>query len=176
MTSNPIEKIQMDVREIAANPLMAGFEDSHVLAPATVVIFGVTGDLAARKLGPALYTLAHEGLLPKPYTIVGVGRRPLNDDLLRDQMKQNVQKFGRIPVSDDIWNSFAKSMFYAQTEFHDTTGFQRLRERLDALDRERGTQGNRLFYLAISRRGSSAPRFTRLHTRDCFLNPTRLSG
>src|SRR5262245_34526506 len=119
----------MDVREIAANPLMAGLEDSHVLAPATVVIFGVTGDLAARKLGPALYTLAHEGLLPKPYTVVGVGRRPYSDDQLRDVMKQNIQKFARVPLEEDVWNSFAKSMFYAQTEFHDVEGYKRLRER-----------------------------------------------
>ena len=132
-----------------ANPLREGLDESSIPAPATIVIFGVTGDLAARKLGPALYNLANDNLLPQPYTVVGVGRRDWDDDKLRDEMCQNIEKFSRTGLDEGVWNNFAQSLFYVQIDFEDVTSYNALHARLDQLDRERGTQGNRLFYLAI---------------------------
>jgi glucose-6-phosphate 1-dehydrogenase len=76
---------------IAENPLREGLDDVRTPDPCTIVIFGVTGDLAARKLGPALYTLASENMLPQPYTVVGVGRREWSDEKLRAEMHENIK-------------------------------------------------------------------------------------
>jgi glucose-6-phosphate 1-dehydrogenase len=137
------------VELIAENPLREGLDDARMPDPCTIVIFGVTGDLAARKLGPALYTLASENLLPQPYTVVGVGRREWSDEKLRAEMYENVKKYSRTGLNEAIWKGFADSLFYAHTDWNDAAGYKRLRERLDALDKERDTRGNRLFYLAI---------------------------
>src|ERR1700694_1294803 len=74
----------------AVNPLREGLDSRAVPDPATVVIFGITGDLAARNLIPAIYNLAADGFLPTPFTVVGVGRRDWTDDFLRSEMRKNV--------------------------------------------------------------------------------------
>src|SRR5260221_9008568 len=116
--------------------------------PAIIVIFGITGDLAARKLGPALYNLAHDNLLPQPYTVVGVGRRDWTDDKLRSEMSKDIKDFSRTGVNDTVWKGFTESLFYAQVQFDQVEDYKKLAEKLAQLDKERGTQGNRLFYLA----------------------------
>ncbi len=68
------------------NPLREGLDEARTPDPCTIVIFGITGDLSDRKLGPALYNLAHDNLLPQPCTVVGVGRRDWDDDTLRKEM------------------------------------------------------------------------------------------
>jgi len=131
------------------NPLLKGLEDSRTPTPTTIVIFGITGDLAARKLGPALYNLAHENLLPHPYTIVGVGRRDWDDQKLRNEMHEDVKKYSRTGIDENIWKGFADSLFYAHVNWEDPTHYKKLAERLEELDQQRDTGGNRLFYLAI---------------------------
>src|SRR5258706_13292856 len=96
------------------NPLLKELEDSRTPAPAIIVIFGITGDLAARKLGPALYNLAHDNLLPQPYTVVGVGRRDWTDDKLRDEMAKDIKSFSRTGFNETVWNVFAQSLDYEQ--------------------------------------------------------------
>ncbi len=137
------------VDTVVANPLREGLDETRTPDPAIIVIFGVTGDLAARKLLPALYTLAHENLLPQPYTIVGVGRRDWTDEKLRQEMHENIKKFSRTEVNESVWQGFADSLFYAKTEFDDLEGYKQLAQKLDQLDKERDEHGNRLFYLAI---------------------------
>ncbi|MEP7290011.1 MAG: glucose-6-phosphate dehydrogenase [Chloroflexota bacterium] len=137
------------VNLLAENPLREGLDETNVPVAATIVIFGVTGDLAARKLSSALYNLAHDNLLPQPYTVVGVGRRDWTDEKLRDEMSKDVAKFSRTGINDTVWSGFAESMFYQQVQFDKVEDYHKLGERLDQLDRERGTQANRLFYLAI---------------------------
>src|SRR5215470_2308706 len=114
--------------------------------PCAIVIFGATGDLTHRKLMPALYTLSRLGMLPVEYAVVGFARRPMSDDVFREQMAKSV--LGNKPASaDPAWAEFAGRLFYVQAEFNDAGGYDRLRQTLERLDRERGTAGNRLFYL-----------------------------
>ena len=118
--------------------------------PCAVVIFGATGDLTHRKLVPALYNIAADGELPPAVAVVGFARRPKSDDEFRKEMEEATRKFSRQTVRDEIWNGFAKSLFYHQSEFGDEAGYKKLAERLDQLDKESGTRGNRLFYFAAS--------------------------
>ncbi len=118
--------------------------------PCAVVIFGATGDLTHRKLMPSLYTLARLGLIPPALAVVGVARRPMTDEVFRNAMAEAVLG-GSAPARDRaLWEAFAQGLFYVQAEFHDPQGYDRLRETLERLDRERGTRGNRIFYLATA--------------------------
>src|SRR6266480_589469 len=132
------------------NPLREGLATRTVPQPCTVVIFGATGDLTMRKLIPALYNIAADGELPPALTAVGVARRPKTDEQFRKEQEEATRKFSRQTVRDEIWNGFAQSIFYHQSEFHDASGYKSLVERLEKIDRERGTGGNRLFYLAVA--------------------------
>ncbi len=114
-----------------------------------MVIFGASGDLTQRKLVPALFYLNRERLLPPGFSIVGCSRTPYTDEQFRDSMRQAVTKFLKLPGGNDgALESFSKGMWYISDDFGDPAAYQRLRARLDRLDRERGTCGNRLFYLA----------------------------
>ena len=132
------------------NPLREGLANRAVPQACTVVIFGATGDLTMRKLIPALYNIAADGELPPAVTVVGFARRPKTDEQFRKEQEEATRKFSRQTVRDEIWNGFANSVFYHQSEFHDTAGYKSLVERLDKIDKERGTGGNRLFYLAVA--------------------------
>ncbi len=142
-----VQELQTQLADV--NPLREGLEDVHTPDPATVVIFGITGDLAARKLGPALYNLAADGFLPTPFTIVGVGRRDWSDDQLRGEMRKNVEKFSRTAINETVWKSFSESLFYSKVAFDNVDDYKKLAGRLDELDKSRDTRGNRLFYMAI---------------------------
>src|SRR5438445_11641514 len=130
------------------NPLREGLSTRAVPQPCAIVIFGATGDLTHRKLIPALYNLAANGELPPAVAIIGFARRPKNDDDFRKEMEEAVRKFSRHAVRDEIWKTFSQSLFYHQSEFGDEQGYQSLAERLEKIDNERGTRGNRLLYCA----------------------------
>jgi glucose-6-phosphate 1-dehydrogenase len=132
------------------NPLREGLSTRAVPQPCSVVIFGATGDLTHRKLVPALYNLAADGELPPAVTVIGFARRPKSDDDFRKEMEEAVKKFSRQNVREEIWNNFSQSIFYHQSDFSDESGFKTLAERLDKIDNERGTRGNRLFYFAVA--------------------------
>jgi len=132
-----------------ANPLREGLSTRAVPQPCSIVIFGATGDLTHRKLLPALYNLAADGELPPTVTVIGFARRPKSDDDFRKEMEDAVKKFSRQTVRDEIWKNFSQSLFYHQSDFSDESGFKTLAERLDTIDKERGTRGNRLFYFAV---------------------------
>src|ERR1700735_5792374 len=84
------------------NPLTAGLERLPV-APTTLVIFGATGDLARRKLLPALYNLAHEGALPERFHLVGVSRKEKEDEDYREECEQAIRRFSpRRPAADAL--------------------------------------------------------------------------
>src|SRR6266480_4435777 len=130
------------------NPLREGLSTRAVPQPCSIVIFGATGDLTHRKLIPALYNLAANGELPPAVAIIGFARRPKSDDDFRKEMEEAVREFSRQAVRDEIWKTFSQSLFYHQSEFGDEPGYKSLGERLDKIDNERGTRGNRLFYFA----------------------------
>ena len=130
------------------NPLREGLATRAVPQPCTIVIFGATGDLTHRKLVPALYNLAADGDLPPSVAIVGFARRKKTDEEFRRDLEEATRKFSRQPVRDEIWNTFAQSVSYHQSEFGDSSGYKSLAKRLDEIDKNHGTRGNRLFYVA----------------------------
>lgn len=118
-------------------------------AVATIVIFGATGDLASRKLVPALYNLDVAGFLPERFAVVGAARRPKSDGEFRGEMCEALKKFSRTGHgSDDMCEPFVSHIYYHQVEFGNADHYKRLGERLAAIEAERGLPGNRLYYLA----------------------------
>jgi glucose-6-phosphate 1-dehydrogenase len=132
------------------NPLREGIVNRLAPEPCTLVIFGATGDLTHRKLIPALYNLAAEGALPPAITIIGFARREKTSEQFRTELEAATRKFSRTPVNDDIWKSFASSVVYHQSPFDDAEGYRTLAAEMEKTDRERGTGGNRLYYLAVA--------------------------
>jgi len=132
-----------------ANPLREGLRLERVPDPAVLVLFGATGDLAHRKVVPALYQLWRTNLLPHEFVLVGIGRREYTDESYRAEIRAALGKYARVqPVDEEAWQSFAERVCYERLDFGDADGFDALAKRLDAFDKERGTRGNRLFYLA----------------------------
>jgi glucose-6-phosphate 1-dehydrogenase len=136
------------VSELALSPFREGLAREVAPPPCTIVIFGATGDLAHRKLAPALYTLRHEGMLPARFAIVGYARSAFSSEQFANDLKESVKEHARAPLEEAAWEEFARGISYVTGEFGDTEGFERLKVELDRVDRERGTAGNRLFYFA----------------------------
>src|SRR6266536_2702873 len=133
----------------APNPLREGLRIKHGPEPCIMVIFGATGDLTHRKLLPALYDLALEHPLPAGFSVVGFARRPYSDDDFRQQALESINAHSRQkPVNLQVWDSFASGIRYLQSAFHDPKGYEKLNTLLNTLDQERGTSGNRIFYLS----------------------------
>ena len=118
--------------------------------PATIVIFGGSGDLSKRKLVPALFELDSQGQLPPGTCIVGYARTGESDETYRAEMKAAVAEFARIkPVDDGKWKSFESRLFFFRGDLNQSVNFAGLKTRLEAIEKQRGIPGNRIFYLAI---------------------------
>ena len=135
------------------NPLRAGLQQDRVPEPQILVIFGASGDLTQRKLVPALYQMKLERRLPPEITIVGVARRDWSDDFFRSHMREGVEQFGGGLGKPELWDDFARGLYYCAGDMDKPESYEKLKELLSKLDAERGTRGNRVFYLAV------APRF-----------------
>ncbi len=122
-------------------------------APCTIVIFGATGDLTHRKLIPALYNIALDGDLPAGTRVVGFARRPKSHDEFRAELEKMNREVSRQPHNEEVWEKFAQSIYYHQSEFQDESGYKALAQFLNELETKDGGQRNRLFYVA------SAPEF-----------------
>jgi glucose-6-phosphate 1-dehydrogenase len=116
--------------------------------PQTVVVFGASGDLARRKLFPALYDLAYEGQLPERFAIVGSGGSRLDGAEFHARARGGVEAFARHRLDDGRWQAFARELSYVSAPLDDPRAFGALRERLVSLDAELGAEGRRLFYCA----------------------------
>src|SRR5215207_4990322 len=114
--------------------------------PQTLIVFGASGDLARRKLFPALYDLAYEGLLPERHAIVGSGGSRLDDAGFRERALGAAEEFSRHRLDEGRWQAFARGLSFVSAPLDDPDAFGSLRERLVALDAELGTEGRRLFY------------------------------
>ena len=133
------------------NPLRRDLPAAMVPQPCCIVLFGATGDLARRKLVPAVYNLARQGLLPAGFTIVGAARRQWSDEQFREDMKVAVVEHSRHqPVLPEIWDHFAQSLFYQQVRFDMPADYAALEQRLAELAAKRMTGGNCLYYLATA--------------------------
>ena len=118
--------------------------------PCSIIIFGASGDLTARKLVPALYHLFVEGQLPDPFRVVGFARREKTDESFREEMKEGLTKFSRTKTLDKTkWAEFAANISYCRGDFGETEAYKGLYEHLGSFEDER-LQKNLLMYLASS--------------------------
>src|SRR5437762_10661021 len=100
------------VPDLEPNPLRGGLEQERVPEASCLVIFGASGDLTHRQLLPALYSFAHDGLLPAGQTIGGFPRPDSTDDAFRRHIREACNKYARTrPVDDAVWEHFAKGLF-----------------------------------------------------------------
>ena len=116
--------------------------------PCSFVIFGVTGDLTHRLVIPALYNLAATDLLPDKFCVVGVARKGTSNDALRDSLMRGLRQFATRPVDDAVAKRLLECVISIEANPRDPASFDRLRERIEKLEANRSTGGNRLFYLA----------------------------
>ncbi|MEB3068499.1 glucose-6-phosphate dehydrogenase [[Mycobacterium] vasticus] len=121
----------------------------RIAGPCGVVIFGVTGDLARKKLMPAIYDLANRGMLPPTFALVGFARRDWADEDFADVVYQAVKEHARTPFRQAVWDRLAAGFRFVAGTFDDDDAFARLSKTLEDLDAERGTGGNHAFYLSI---------------------------
>src|SRR5436190_4496349 len=100
-----------------SNPLTAGLANTLVPQPSTLVIFGGGGDLAHRKLIPAVYNLAKDGVLPANFAVVGFARSDMDDEAFRKFGRDGIEKFSRQPIDEATWPEFARSLFFLPATF-----------------------------------------------------------
>jgi glucose-6-phosphate 1-dehydrogenase len=117
--------------------------------PCALVIFGVTGDLARKKLIPAVYDLANRGLLPPGFVILGFARRDWGAGDFASMAKEAAQSHARTAWSDEVWDRLAANIEFVPGAFDDDAAFDTLNETLDNLCASHGIAGNAAFYLAI---------------------------
>jgi glucose-6-phosphate 1-dehydrogenase len=138
-----------DPNTLGENPLIEGLERLPVPAT-TLTIFGVTGDLAHRKLLPALYNLAHEGALPERFNLIGVARREMTDEEFRESARQSIAKFSRRDTDPTVLDGLLGRMRYVGFSFDDQEGYGRLKTLIEQLDEQGGGKLNRNYYLSTA--------------------------
>ncbi len=121
----------------------------RVAEPSVLVMFGVTGDLARKKLLPAIYDLANRGLLPPGFSLVGFARRDWAHQDFAKMTYDAVRQYARTTFRDSVWQQVCDGVRFVSGEFADDAAFDQLAEAVNTLDAERGTGGNRAFYLSI---------------------------
>jgi glucose-6-phosphate 1-dehydrogenase len=114
-----------------------------------LVLFGVTGDLASKKLLPAIYDLANRGLLPPGFSLVGFARRNWEHEDFAQVAHDAVKAHARTPFREEVWRQLSEGVRFVPGEFADDAAFDRLAETVAELDVERGTGGNYAFYLSV---------------------------
>ncbi len=141
----------MATTEVQFSPedLKAAQSAERIPEPTVVVIFGASGDLTKRKLLPALFHLEQSNLLPKEFEVVGVARRPLQDEFQKD-MREGILQFGGVKEGEKKLDEFMQKVTYYAMNFDDPEGYGKLKTLLEGIDQKQGTGGNRLFYLATA--------------------------
>jgi len=125
--------------------------DSIAAAGAVYYLFGATGDLARRKLFPALFSLYKEGKLAEDFAVVGLARRPRTNEQFRADVYESIGEFCRYKADDkELWNKFAEHFVYMSLDINNVDGFRELNNLTKQLDAKFGIPGNRLFYLALA--------------------------
>jgi glucose-6-phosphate 1-dehydrogenase len=117
--------------------------------PCALVIFGVTGDLARKKLIPAVYDLANRGMLPSSFVVLGFARRDWGDGDFEALAKEAAQQHARTPWKEEVWARASGNVRFVPGSFDDDAAFDQLAQTLDELRDTHGIQGNAAFYLSI---------------------------
>jgi glucose-6-phosphate 1-dehydrogenase len=121
----------------------------RVPEPCALVVFGVTGDLAQKKLLPAIYDLANRGLLPADFALLGFARRDWGDGDFAALAKKAAKTHARTQWNDDVWRRLNENLQFVPGSFDDDQAFDTLAETLDNLRNTHGIKGNAAFYLSI---------------------------
>ncbi|PPL20527.1 glucose-6-phosphate dehydrogenase [Microterricola pindariensis] len=134
-----------------SNPLRSpsDYRLNRIAGPSGLIIFGVTGDLSRKKLMPAVYDLANRGLLPPGFGLVGFARRDWADQDFMEIVHDAVKQYARTEFREEVWAQLAQGIRFVSGTFDDESSFERLKDTIEKLDRERGTMGNHAFYLSI---------------------------
>ena len=134
------------------NPLVEGLERLPV-HPTTLVIFGGTGDLAHRKLLPAIYNLAHEGALPERFNLIAVSRSDIPNNDYQGMARESITQYSRRTPDEQVLEKLLEHVRYVAGTFDVDDVFERLKDELGKFDEDAGIAFNRIFYL------STAPNF-----------------
>lgn len=121
----------------------------RIAPPSSLVIFGITGDLARKKLVPAVYDLANRGLLHPAFALVGFARRDWDEEQFAAFVRESVEKHSRTGFNEQTWKQFRAGLRFVSGSFDDPEGYKRLAQTVSELDSSRGTGGNHAFYLSI---------------------------
>ena len=121
----------------------------RIAGPSAIVLFGVTGDLARKKLMPAVYDLANRGLLPPGFALVGFARRDWAQQDFAQVVHDSVKEYARTEFREEVWEQMLTGIRFVSGSFDDDASFDVLKQTLEALDAEQGTMGNHCFYLSI---------------------------
>ncbi len=121
----------------------------RIAGPCGMVMFGVTGDLARKKLMPAIYDLSQRGLLPPGFALVGFARRDWANEDFERVVHDSVSQYARTPFKETVWRQLAEGFRFVPGEFSDDDAFDRLADVVAELDQVRGTGGNHAFYMSI---------------------------
>ena len=121
----------------------------RIAGPCSMVMFGVTGDLARKKLMPAIYDLGNRGLLPPGFSLVGFARRDWADQDFGEIVHDSIKQHARTPFREEVWRTLAEGIRFVPGTFEDDAAFDLLAKTVKELDETRGTGGNHAFYLSI---------------------------
>lgn len=137
------------VEPASPNPLQVGLVEDQMAQPCMLVIFGGGGDLARRKLLPAMYNQALDGALPANFAVLGVAREVMDDASYREFARDGIERFSRQPLNPGLWQDFERYLHFLQGTFDEPETYVRLKQRLAEIEPAFGIPGNRVFYLAI---------------------------
>lgn len=133
------------------NPFEPVRDGRTLHTPCVTIIFGATGDLTKRKLVPALYNLAVDGLLPPRFSLISFARRDYSSEAFREELRSSVASFSRRkPLREDVWTEFSSRFHYCQGNFDEDQAFVRLAQIIKQMEEEAGGPLNRVFYFATA--------------------------
>src|ERR1700704_5574655 len=124
--------------DTARHPFLHGLSKHRGSPPTVIVIFGASGDLTARKLIPAIYNLAHDGLLPADFYLIGFGRKEIPDTEFQKIAADAIKEFSRREMSPEVWARLAARTLYISGGYDEQAAYGRLGERIGKLEKEIG--------------------------------------
>lgn len=130
------------------HPFLHGLSKHRGAPPTVVVIFGASGDLTARKLIPAIYNLALDGLLPADFHLIGYGRKAIPDEEFQRDAAAAIREFSRRELKDEIWAGLAPRTLYVSGGYDELAAFERLAARIAGLEKLVGQELQTLFYVS----------------------------
>ena len=123
---------------------------NHQTGPFLGVIFGASGDLAKRKLMPAIFNLARDGLLSAPFAILGISRQEMSDEEFRQKVVADMEELAPGELTEAMQESLLPHFFYMPGDVTDAATYGRLKKKMAEIDQQCGTEGNAFFYLATA--------------------------